>query len=368
MTDIEDLLARELGQVADAVPAPRVDLLGVRRVAGRERRLRRGLVVAAVAAAVALVVGLSVVLPGVAGRDRVGPAGGAGADDLRLAWSSGDIVHLPSGHVLRVDGLRAVVSRGGTTIVQTEDSQWQRVDDGGDEPELRGLTTSPALGTPVLSLDGSHAAWLQTVADRDGYRLCSFDLGAGPGVVTTIVDAGAAGSAVLGVTGVDDRGRVLVDRRDGSQLLWDPTGVDAGPEVVGTDPEVDGGVVLLTGTRVVVYPRDQTGAPVLSELVDAADLRKIADLRQVEPPGFNDDATAYASSTAQPELVALDESGEQTSTGPLRLPAGTWRVAGWESADTVVLSDGGGRLERCVVGSPDCAPVPSIGDGVVATT
>lgn len=374
MTDLEDQLTRELAGVADAHPAPSVDLPGVRRVAGRERTRTRALTAIAAAAAVAVVAGLSVVLPGLGDGDRVDPAG-TGTSDLGLAWSSGDTVHLPSGRTVRVDDLEQVVSRGGTTLVLSGGStpRWSRIDESDEEPQVRGFTERTVVGSPALSLDGNHVAWIQAVPRLDRYRVYSMTLDAGPAVVTTMVPPGTGATAVLGVTSADDRGLVLIDRQDGSQLLWLSSALDSAPQRVGADLPEGSGIVLLSAPRVVVYRRDLLAAPRLLELGSATSLVEVAQLQPVEPYAFNDDATAYVTSGERPEVVTIRESGEQLSSGPLQLPAGTWRVAGWEAADTVVLTDqvaGGdpGHLERCTVGSTTCEPVSTDGVGLLAST
>jgi hypothetical protein len=348
VNDLEELLARELGVVAQDVDAARTDLLGVRRVAAGERRRRRvlGAVgVVAAAAAVALVVTLATVLPS-GGGDRVEPAGG-GAAPLGLAWSDGDTVHLPSGRTVQVDDLDRVVASGSTVLVHSG-PRWSVVDDAvADAPRAVPLTAS-TLGSPAVALGGAAIAWVE--GGRGAFVVTSYDVRSATPTTTTL-DPGTGAASLVGVSSVDDVGRVLVERRAGTPLLVTP---GQGTAAVTLPPSVSG-AALLPGGRALLVGEE---TDLLAGLASSGSAQVEAELAPTVVAGINPDASAY---------VALDPDGGvrllPTASGPadaaaLSLPAGAdWQPAGWESVDDVVLTNGS-RLVRCSVRSQTCDAVP----------
>lgn len=372
MTDLEDRLARELSSIADAETGPRVDAPGVRRVAGRERRRRRVLAVGAVAAAVALVGVVSVVVP----RLGSAPVPVAGSErPLGLAWGGADgTVHLPSGRTVQVDGLSEIVSRADTTMVATGDAgeqTWWLVHDGtGGAPSLEKLVVG-ATGTPVVAVGGGHVAFMRISPRILGFQLVSRDVDS-PESQTTDVGQGSGGRSVLGVSGVDDTGRVLVERRSATPLLWDPAG-----GVVPVTGLADGAsVVLLTGGSAQGYSSDRLTTQRIALPSDGVAVLG-PEGRAGYATGFNDDATAYVdvadptSGASAVSLVSVAIDGSTSSQGPLSLPGGRWSPLGWESADEVVLSarvSGAVALRRCSVSTNTCERVSTEGIDVLPTT
>lgn len=386
MTDLEDLLRAELGEVADLQRGPRVDTLGVRRAASLERRRRGWIGAGAVAATVALVAGLSLVLPRTT-ADRVAPADRLeqlplGAP-LRLAWADQTgLVHLPDGTTPQVADLVDLISRGGTTVIATGPGgqapvTYSLVEDDGRLTEL----TRSSTYSVRISPDGQSMSWVERAAGgavvRSYDRLTDNSQRARDrrpsGILRTApaigVDAGDELADVVAVDGgaievVMGRSPLGVTIGAGSLLMLGPS--EVATPITGLP---DDGSGYLIGASTYLH-HDDDGRSSLYSLSDRGAATLIGPIPSLAS-GFNATGTRYIRFDGSArQFVSLDLPSGSTRLGePLPLPSDDgedWAEVGWESATDAVFidqahQDGDKLLVRCSTTTNACEQVPSKG-------
>ncbi len=379
MSELEEMLSRELHEVVDGLAVPSLPPLPVGSGEPRPRPALLPFVL--VAAAVLLVVaGVVTVVTGLGGdREREpahpGPTRSAPVAPVPTTPSSATYLLGPRLYVegTAVPGDWSLVSAGERGwLGQRSDGTWWW----GNGPKARaidGVGETP----PVLSPNGLYVAYL---TEQDGSGLLTgFDtLPAGEGLGGVPVELGDPqdGSAVR-VRAVTNDGRVVVQGTD-TTLLWLPlvdtstvdlTATAPGQQILGSTPL---GLVVNDGAGGVVD--GTTGAPYLAQISDAGTLARIVAVPT------HDDLTVSPGGRWLVTTAAGSTGGEVTSVGSLdarrvdgsaqaRLAAPDgWafrvRAWTWEDDDYLVApvlrtgaTDGADRLARCGVAQGDCVLV-----------
>ncbi|GAA4691974.1 hypothetical protein [Nocardioides conyzicola] len=368
--DIEEILGRELRQVADGVRVPPLPALP-REAPRSPSRHWQALLVAAV---VLLVVGCAVAIEAISGGSHEldpappPPKHGQVESDVPIPRTAPRAPYV-LGQKLYVDGKRvpgdwwSVQSGpGGWLAHRAGDTWWW-----GKSSEAHPIEED-LIGSTAISPNGRYVG--EVLGWTDEGDLTGFDTRpGGEGMGATPIELGdpAAGDPVY-VRGVTDDGRVIAQGA-ASAVLWLPWLDGSTVDLTKTAP---GQVVVASTAAGLVVTDGAEGAPYLATISDAGVITKTGDVPANDslvispgaqsmawtPPGTLGGEVAEVPSL---EAQRLDGSGRVT----LRPPTGWgFRVESWAWEDddylvSPVVGDGGDggaveRLVRCSIEAARC--------------
>lgn len=405
MNDFEERLRRELTGVEDATPAPAIDVPAVALLGRRERTRRWGVASGAVAVLVVAAVGVSTALvsgspdaaprpgpaeePSASSPSPPSPSSSSGAlpvgGGTQVPWWSDGVLHVGTA-TYPVPGKPRIEYRSGTTVLSTfHDGEYTYEVVRGDGP-LRPLPVvrrDPA--SLVISPDGNHLAWIETVArstaPEDAYLVPSaheqllvvdYDLDADRVVATLdqtadVVCCDAGGLPQL--QGITDAGLVVLYAIDAAPpRLWDPatgavTTVEVDDGVLGADL---GGVPAWPSGVAYQDSDSSDGRAALVSVDGSGHLTSTEHVPQATYGTWNDDGTHYAYDLYPDAVLVATLDGAAPAPLPLPEPASAWSIVAWESStDLLVVHDGRDhQVARCDVVALACesvADVPTTG-------
>lgn len=357
--DIEEILGRELRQVADGVRVPPMPALA------EESRRSRSWQLLLVAAVVLLVVGCAVAIEAISGGSHEidpappRPTPGQVETDVRIPTTVPATPYV-LGQRLYVDGRQVpgewwLVEHGADAWVAWRSDQtwwWGR---GPEASEIGGITEDG----PVISPNGRYVGEVLAGGTLNGFETGANGEGFGLGVP---VDPDER------VRAVTDDGRVIAQGAT-SAVLWLPWVDNSTVDLTETAPDQQ---FLASTPAGLVVTDGVDGAPYLAEISDAGVLTKVGDLPAndslaVSPGGrslaWTTPGTLGGEVTEVGSLEAqrVDGSGRVT----LRPPTGWgFRVHAWAWEDdellvSPVVSDDGStqRLVRCSIAAARCVLV-----------
>ncbi|WP_028644567.1 hypothetical protein [Nocardioides sp. URHA0020] len=297
--------------------------------------------------------------------------------DTDVPWWSDGVLHVGS-TTYPMPSEPEIAFRGGTTLVSFRKPVYRVIR--GDGP-LRPLPAGhPYASDPVISSDGTHVAWVETVAShplpnvsglsasRLDLLLVDYDLEGGrvSASLPQTADVECCEGDAVGVPqiqGYTDDGRlVLYDTDRNPPALWDPRQGTITVAEVGADGASMGGVPAWPGGIAYSGP-DSSGPATLVRVDGSGHFSSTRQVPQASDGSWNEDGTIYAYDLYPEAVSFVGPDGGEPARLPLPESTDEWRIAAWESNDTLLLVSRRKRtneLARCDVVALTCEPVADV--------